>query len=413
MPILFIRLWVRSRRYSAYRQRIKERFGYVKRFSLQDGSIWFHAVSLGESLAAIPLIKKTIEHYPNRPVVITNMTPTGSEQIRKVFAVEGQRQVYNCYLPYDIPHLMRRFFNRINPSVAIIMETELWPNALMQCKKRNIPVLLANARLSERSAKGYGYFGSMIREMLSQLNYVAVQAKADGERFVRLGLDKNKLVLTGSVKFDIEVPDAVLTQGKQLRNILGSQRPIWVAASTHEGEEEQVLESHKKLLINHPNALLILVPRHPDRFERVAELVKKLDFNCARRSLNHAITDQTSVYLGDTLGEMLLFFAASDIAFMGGSFVPTGGHNMLEPAALAKPVLTGPHVFNFLQIASQLETVGALAKVTNSDDLSDKLVALFHQPDVAEKMGCYGLEVLELNRGSVNKQFELIKKLLN
>ena len=412
MPILFIRLWLRAKAYPAYGQRLKERLGYVKDFSSAEKTIWFHAVSLGESLAAIPLIEKTLKHFSDKQVVITNMTPTGSEQIQKVF--HHHPRVYNCYLPYDIPHLMHRFIRRTHPAVAILMETELWPNALAQCNKRHIPVLLANARLSARSAKGYAYFGSVMREMLSQLRYVAVQAKADGERFVQLGLDRSKLVLTGNIKFDIEVTDEVLEQGRLLRKILGGlSRPIWIAASTHEGEEQQVLVAHKQLLQQFPNALLFLVPRHPDRFNKVAALVAQSGFSYIRRSQGGAVSDQTTVYLGDTLGEMLAFFAASDIAFMGGSLVSTGGHNMLEPAALAKPVLTGTHVFNFSQIASQLEQAGGLAFVQNDEMLASKLLLLFREKEIAESMGANGLEVLNTNRGALDKQFALIKQLVS
>lgn len=408
MPILLMRLWVRSRTYPAYGQRLLERLGYVRQFSTQDQCIWFHAVSLGESLTAIPLIKKAIEHYPNRQIVVTNMTPTGSEQIRKAFTPE---QVYNCYLPYDVPHLMRRFFCRIKPTVAILLETELWPNVLSQCKKRRIPVLLTNARLSARSAKGYAYFGSVMRKMLSQLSYVAAQAQADGDRFLKLGLDQEKLRITGSVKFDLDISENIIQKGKQLREQLGVNRPVWIAASTHEGEEEYILKTHQQLLEKFPQALLVLVPRHPDRFEKVAQLIKQEKFSSARRSVGDEIDAQTQVYLGDTLGEMLVYFAASDIAFMGGSFVSTGGHNMLEPAALSKPVLSGPHVFNFAQIAAQLEQAGALEIVDSSEMLTQKLSELFHQPDLAQKMGVHGLEVLNANRGAADKQFDLIKQM--
>lgn len=402
IPFLLIRLWVKSCRYKAYRCRWKERLGYV--VHQPQGSIWFHAVSLGESIASIPLITRIMNENPGVRVVVTNMTPTGSEQIQKVFGDE----VYNCYLPYDIPHFMKRFFKRIQPRAAILMETELWPNALTQCARRKIPVILANARLSQRSAAGYRRFSGLVKQMLAQLTLVLAQTKDDGDRFVSLGLPKDRLRITGSMKFDLNVAEEVIEKGAALRKKIGA-RLVWIAGSTHDSEEELMLRVHRRLLETIPNLLLILVPRHPNRFDKVADLVSQVGCTMARRSLQQSIGDHVSVYLGDTLGEMLLLFAASDVAFVGGSFTSTGGHNVLEPAALSKPILVGPTYHNFLQITEKLEEMNALKICETEQVFQQELLRLLKDKVLRDKMGSQALAVVDENKGSLQKQFELIQ----
>lgn len=407
MPILFFRLWWRSRGVPARWNRWQERCGYSP---ILKGCIWIHAVSLGETIAAAPLIKKIIEHYPNTPILVTNMTLTGSEQVNKQFG----DKVINAYIPFDMPLFVRRFFERSNPKIAIIMETELWPNLFRQCELRKIPLVVTNARLSQKSATGYQrYFASLMHWMMSCVTVLACQAKADGERFLRLGLAKEKLCVTGNIKFDIKVSPETLQKGKELKTHIGHERLVWVAASTHDTEEKLVLNAHKLLLEKNPTALLILVPRHPERFDTVAEILQADHWKFSRRSLNQAITPETQVYLSDTLGEMMTIFAACDIAVVAGSFKPIGGHNVLEPAALAKPVVSGPITHNFVQAVDLLKEANAIEIVeNNAESLAKTLCALATDEQLRNQMGARALEVVEANRGALDKQFNLINKQL-
>lgn len=407
MPILFFRLWWRSRGVPARWERWQERCGYTP---MLKECIWIHAVSLGETLAALPLIKKIVAHYPNIPVLVTNMTLTGSEQVRKQLG----DQVQNAYIPFDMPHFVKRFFDRTHPKIAIIMETELWPNLFRQCELRNIPLLVMNARLSQKSANGYQrFFKSLMHWMMRCVTVLACQAKADGDRFIQLGLPREKLVITGNVKFDITVSPETLQKGKALKEQIGENRIIWVAASTHESEEKLMLNAHKILLEKNPTALLILVPRHPERFDTVAELLKTDHWTFSRRSLHEEITSETQVYLSDTLGEMMTIFSAGDIAVVAGSFKPIGGHNVLEPAALAKPVISGPIVHNFTQAVDLLKEANAIEIVeNNAESLAEMLCVLAADERKRHEMGAHALEVIEENRGALEKQFALIDKIL-
>lgn len=407
IPFLFFRLWWRSRQVATRWNRWQERCGYSP---LLKECIWVHAVSLGETIAAIPLIKKIIEHYPNTPILVTNMTLTGSDQVTKQLG----DKVINAYVPFDTPFFVRRFFDRSNPKIAIIMETELWPNIFRQCELKKIPLVVINARLSQKSADGYQrFFKSLMHWMMSCVTVLACQAKADGERFLRLGLAKEKLFITGNVKFDITLSSEILQKGKNLKEHIGRDRIVWVAASTHESEETLMLNAHKILLEKTPKALLILVPRHPERFDAVAELLQTDQWKLARRSLNQAITPETHVYLSDTLGEMMTIFAACDIAVVAGSFKPIGGHNVLEPAALAKPIISGPVVHNFTQAVDLLKEAHAIKIVgNNSESLAESLFTLATDESLRNEMGARALEVVETNRGALEKQFALIDKIL-
>jgi 3-deoxy-D-manno-octulosonic-acid transferase len=407
MPILFFRLWWRSRDVPTRWERWQERCGYSP--LLQD-CIWIHAVSLGETLAALPLIKKIMAHYPNTPILVTNMTLTGSEQVRKQLG----DKVHNVYIPFDMPHFVKRFFDRVNPKIAIIIETELWPNLFYQCALRNIPIVVTNARLSEKSAKGYQRFlGQMMRWMMRCVTVLACQAESDGERFIRLGLAREKLFVTGNVKFDITISDEQRQKSHTLKDEISHERLVWVAASTHESEEKLVLNAHKILLEKFPHALLILVPRHPERFETVAELLHHDGWRFSRRSLYQAITQEIQVYLADTLGEMMVFFSACDIALVAGSFKPIGGHNVLEPAALGKPVISGPIVHNFLQAVNLLQAEDAIDIVeNNAESLARTLCLLASNSQLRDSKGQHALKVVEANRGALEKQFRLIDKIL-
>ncbi|OJT52243.1 lipid IV(A) 3-deoxy-D-manno-octulosonic acid transferase [Pseudomonas moraviensis] len=411
LPLVAIRLWLRARKAPAYAKRIGERFT-LGMPTLQPGGIWVHAVSVGESIAAAPMIRALLERYPALPITVTCMTPTGSERIQALFANESRIQ--HCYLPYDLPCAAARFLDRVQPKLAVIMETELWPNHIHQCAKRGIPVALANGRLSQRSAKGYGRFSKLTAPMLAEMSLLAVQTEAEAQRFRDLGARSETVDVTGSIKFDLTIDPQLLQRAADLRSQWQAQdRPLWIAASTHEGEDEVVLDAHRRLLANHPDALLILVPRHPERFNSVFDLCQREGFATVRRSTGANVDAQTSVLLGDTMGELLFLYALADSAFVGGSLVPNGGHNLLEPAALAKPVLSGPHLFNFLDIAAQLREAGALAEVDDAEGLAVEVQRLFELPRDAQRMAEAGLAVMRRNQGALQRLLDGLARLIH
>jgi len=400
LPLVALRLFLRARKAPAYGQRIGERFA-LGLPAMQQGGIWVHAVSVGESIAAAPMVRALLKAYPDPPITLTCMTPTGSERIRAMFADEPR--VQHCYLPYDLPWAAGRFLDHVRPRLGIIMETELWPNHIHQCAKRGIPVALANARLSERSARGYGRFAGLTRPMLAEMNLIAVQTEVEAERFRSLGARPECVQVTGSIKFDLKLDAQLLPRARQLREQWqAEQRPVWIAASTHEGEDALVLEAHRQLLEVHGDALLILVPRHPERFNAVHELCRE-QFATVRRSSGDAVDGQTRVLLGDTMGELLFLYALADIAFVGGSLVATGGHNPLEPAALALPVIMGPHVFNFLEISAMLRDAGALQAVDDAEGLAAAVRRLVELPQDARRMGEAGRAVMQANQGALQR----------
>lgn len=405
LPFIFVRLVLRSIRLPAYRQRLGERLGFYP-FKLQ-GCIWVHAVSVGETLAAIPLIKTLKALYPNETLLVTSMTPTGAERVK---AALGD-SVQHAYLPYDLPGAVKRFVKAMQPRIAIIMETELWPNLLAACHKQRIPICLVNARLSAKSAKGYARIGTLTHNMLNNLTAIAAHGEIDAQRFITLGANKNKVVVTGNLKFDLELPQNLAEKSAVLRSQLGDQRFVWIAASTHEGEETMILAAHQQLRATHANALLILVPRHPDRFDSIATLCAQ-SFDTVRRSLNIPCSAETAVYLGDTMGELLLMYGAADVTFVGGSLIPRGGHNMLEPAALQKVILTGPHLFNFAEISDKFLQTQAMIKVNDANELATQLIFFAENQHARAEMGVRALQVVSANRGALAKQIAVIQEAL-
>jgi len=374
------------------------------------GGIWLHAVSVGEAIAAAPLVRALLARHPGLPITVTCMTPTGSARIQALF---GNR-VQHCYLPYDLPGCVRRFLHHVQPALAIIMETELWPNYLHQCSQRGIPVVLANARLSERSARGYARFPRLTRPMFASLAWIAVQSEAEAARFRALGARAERTSVTGSIKYDLHPDPAIPARAAALREQWSfTARPVWIAASTHAGEDEIALAAHRQILAQRPDALLILVPRHPERFDPVWQLCRTQGFDAIRRSDECAVTTQTQVLVGDTMGELLFYYALADVAFVGGSLIPRGGHNLLEPAALGKPVLSGPHVFNFLDIAQRLRDAGALVDVSDAQTLSTALLSLWADPTRARAMRAAGLDVLAANQGALARLLDGVEKLLD
>ncbi len=404
LPFLFIRLLWRSIRIPGYRKNWGERLGFCPhRF---QECIWIHVVSVGETIAAQPLIKAVIQEYPDIPVLLTNMTPTGAARVKAIFG----NSAFQTFIPYDLPDANARFLKRVRPKIAVIFETELWPNLFAACKKRDIPVLIMNARLSEKSAKGYQSILKVTQQMFQAISHLAAQAPQDAERFLRLGFPKDRLSVTGNIKFDLEIP---ALDAQALREALGVDRPVWIAASTHPGEEEIIFRAHQLIKEKYPQALLILAPRHPDRASAIGAIAKNHGFSFVRRSLNETCLSNTDIYLADTLGELLLMYAAADVAFVGGSLVAVGGHNLMEPAVLAKSILSGPTLFNFYQVSQLLLDGEALLIVNNSGEIAEKVLRCFSEDTFSKKLGENAFQVVMQNRGALQKQFDLIKMFLN
>jgi len=407
VPLMLLRLLWRSLSAPGYRRRIGERFGRLPPLPTQGG-VWIHAVSVGEVQASAPLLQRLRLTHPRLPLLVTTTTPTGSSRLSELFG-EG---VMHVYAPYDIPVVVRRFLDATRPRLAIFIETEVWPNILLECQRRGIATLLANARLSERSARGYAQFGAFARETFGRLDRVAAQTERDARCFAALGVPEERLMVTGSIKFDVRLPPGLEEQAAVLKRIWGVDRPVWIAASTHEGEDEQVLVAHRKVLAILPKALLVLVPRHPERFSRVGQRILREGFSLVRRSEDRPCGAGVEVFLGDSMGELPMFFAAADVAFVGGSLVPHGGHNLLEPAALGVPVVTGPHLFNFTRIAEMLFAADAALRVESASTLAATVSAWLQDASARARIGDNGRRVVEQNRGALERLLGLIEALL-
>jgi len=390
----------------SYFDRLGQRFGFG--FPQLDRCIWIHAVSVGEVQASLPLIRVLRERFPNRAMLVTTVTPTGAARVK---AALGD-SVEHCYIPFEFPIAINNFFNAVNPTAALIMETEIWPNLYRGCGVREIPLILVSARISPRSISGYRRLLPLIRETLSHGIIIAAQSESDANRFLSLGASAMRTKVTGNIKFDVELPADITTEGEAFRNEFIGKRPTWIAASTHDGEEEKVLSAHRALLEKFPNLLLILVPRHPERFNEVRERVQRSGFEFVSRTERRVCEDSTSVLLGDTMGEVPLFYAASDIAFVGGSLVPIGGHNLLEPAAQALPVITGSHLFNAQDIADMFVDMNACRIVNDAAELADAVTDLLENPDKAAEMGLNSRTLLEQNRGALARLLVLVEPLL-
>ncbi|KTA80857.1 lipid IV(A) 3-deoxy-D-manno-octulosonic acid transferase [Aeromonas salmonicida] len=360
----------------------------------QEAPLWIHAVSVGETLAISPFIRALKAERPDLPILLTTTTRTGAEQAAKL----GDLVVHR-YAPLDYPWAVAAFLKCIKPRALWVMETELWPNWLAACEARHLPVTIINARLSERSCQRYARFQGAFDTLSRPLTHLLCQHQDDAERFARLGIGRERLAVTGSIKFDIQLGDEVQARGHALRQQLGQSRPVWIAASTHQGEDEQVLAAFDLVLQRHPRALLILVPRHPERFDRVAELCAP--YGCVRRTGGAPIRETDKVYLGDTMGELPLMLAAADVAFVGGSLVKIGGHNLLEPAALGKPCLTGPAYFNFSDITRQLVAQGGAALVADAAALGEKVSELLADEGERRQMGEQARAVVLRNQGAL------------
>jgi 3-deoxy-D-manno-octulosonic-acid transferase len=389
-----------------YRDRLGHRFGFG--FPKLERCLWVHAVSVGEVQAAVPLIRALATRFPDRQLLVTTVTPTGAARVRSLFG----DTVEHAYIPFEFPHAVNAFFRRFNPEAALIMETEIWPNLYRGCGVRNIPLILVSARISPKSVPGYRKLLPLISDTLSHGIIIASQSQPDAERFLALGANPERTRVMGNIKFDIEPDPVTLARGREERARLFGERPVWIAASTHEGEEELVLGVHETLRERHPELLLVLVPRHPERFPAVRDMTEKRGLDVVARTEGRPAGD-AAVFLCDTMGEVPLFYAASDIAFVAGSLVPIGGHNLLEPAALGVPVITGPHNFNAQDIADLFLDFGACRRVSGTDELADTIDELLNKPREAEQLGRAGQALLEQNRGALARLLVLLEPLLD
>ncbi len=406
-PLLVLRLLLRGLRSRPYHRRWPERFGFFDPPGFV-GSLWVHAVSVGEVNAAEPLIKALQRSYANAPLVITTVTPTGAARVQQLFG----DSVFHVYLPYDLPFAVRRFMKRIRPRLALIVETEIWPNLYFACRRRGIPLMIVNARLSARSMRGYKPLRSLVSSALHCVDLIAAQSRIDAARYRLLGVDPRKVVVSGNMKFDMPIPEGAVAEGAAMRAHWGARRPVWIAASTHEGEELPVLEAHLKVLQRLPDALLLLAPRHPERFRLVEHAVRSLGFKAATRSADGIPSAMHQVCVIDAMGQLMPFFAASDVAFVGGSLVPIGGHNVLEPAALSIPVLVGPHTFNFEEITRTLIEQGGAERVSDAGRLGPDVLRLLLDSAGRARLGEAAQQVFERERGAVQRVMRMIDGLL-
>jgi 3-deoxy-D-manno-octulosonic-acid transferase len=410
VPLLVLRMLWRSRRAVAYRQRLPERFGlFSPRPDLDRPAIWVHAVSVGETVAAAPLVESLLQQYPAHRLVITTTTPTGSERVRALF---GDR-VFHVYLPWDLPGSMSRFIARTNPDLLLIMETELWPNMLHYSRAAGCRIMLVNARMSERSARGYSRVAGLTRSMLQQLDVAACQTSTDGERLLTMGLAPPALAPTGSIKFDLVLDDELRRQVTSLRQAVSDQgRPVVVAASTHAGEEALILDAYRDVREALGECLLVLVPRHPERFDEATALCQREGWQVVRHSAGTHSGADHDILLGDTMGELLLLLGCASVAVIGGSLIPHGGHNPLEAAAWGVPVVAGPHMANFADVSRRLVAAGAMLQLEEGAGLAPCLIELLEDPARRNSMGAAGQQVLADNRGATARVMALVAEQL-
>lgn len=396
-------LW-RGRKQSEYLQHIGERFGFYPARSSKP-VIWLHTVSVGETRAAASLVGALQSQFPHHQILLTHTTPTGRAASEQLFG----DQVLRVYLPYDYPFAVKLFLQHFQPQIGILLETEIWSNLIHQCRIRSLPLLLLNARLSEKSARGYARFAKLTRSALSELTGIAAQTPEDARRLTELGA--RNVQIMGNLKYDIAPPAAMLTLGQQLRAQFGQHRKIFLAASTREGEESLILAAIKNFDL--PDLLIVLVPRHPQRFADVEKLLQQLNLSYQKRSDQQAIAVQTKVVLGDSMGEMFAYYAACDVAFIGGSLLPFGGQNLIEASAVGRPVLIGPYTYNFEQATELALAAGAALRIENANELQQKIQELFGQPQRLAKMGSAGLQFVKSNTGATEKALNLIQQQLN
>ena len=413
VPFILLRLYLRSLKSPGYRQCIAERFGgftLPANVDIKKSTIWIHAVSVGEIMAASPLVRGLLNQDSGTQIVVSCMTPTGSVRSRVLFG----NSVIHSYMPYDLPGSLTRFIKKLNPNMLILMETELWPNTVHYCHSSSVKIILANARLSEKSAANYRKIASLTKGMLRKIDFIAAQTDADAIRLIDLGANPERVEVTGSLKFIVDVNKAAEHEDEVFERISLSGRPILIAASTRLGEEEKILYAFKKCLESSAELLLIIVPRHPERFDEVTNLCEKSNFSVQRRSTTtasfHSSDEPIQILIGDSMGEMLSYYRLAKIAFVGGSLVDTGCQNVLEPAALGIPIVVGPSQFNFATICKLLEEAGALVTVQNEDELAMQVQLLMANPEKQKLMADQGLAVVKRNQNALPALLDIIKK---
>ena len=409
VPFVLLRLFFLGLKNPAYRTRWQERFGFFSWENINKPVLWIHAVSVGEVNAATPIIGRLLEQYSHYQILVTTVTPTGAYTIKQHFG----KDVHHLYLPYDLPFSVKRFVKIIRPSLLITMETEIWPNLYDACYRSDIPVLIINARLSEKSSKGYRLVTELMKQTLMKVNVIAAQTQKDADRFISFGADQDKVRVAGNLKFDITIPHSISEQAESLKRYFSVNRPVWIAASTQEGEEEVILKAHEMVLKKHPDAILILAPRHPERVNKIVSLCDTAGMKYVNRTDQRSFSREFNVYILDTLGELQLHYAAAQIAFVGGSLVNTGGQNMMEPASLGLPVISGPYTYNFTEITELLSEQDALITVFNEKELANEICKLLSDANRRHNIGEKGRQVIESNKGNINRLMEIIEPYLS
>lgn len=406
-PLVLLIMWQRGMKQPDYRKRLAERYACYNGLSAPEPQgIVIHAASVGEVIAATPLIKAIQAQYPTLPITVTTVTPTGSARVKAAFG----HSVSHFYLPYDLPDAVNRFLAFVKPKLFIVIETELWPNLIHQIHKKQIPFVIANARLSPRSVKRYGWIKPHLQKMLAEISLILAQDSVSAERYISLGFDAKHLINTGNLKFDLEINERLRKQVRETEQALNlTARPVWIAGSTHEGEEKMLLEAHQRLLEKHPELVLILVPRHPERFHQVEELIKSLKIPYQLRTQKQPLEADTQVLLGNTMGEMMLLYGLAQIAFVGGSLVKHGGHNPLEPIAFELPVISGIHTFNFPEVFEKLRTVNGVIEIRSSvESIVEAVNYLLEHPELCRRISQAGYDVLKENQGALKRHLALL-----
>ena len=404
-PFVLLYFVLRGVRNQSYFSRWSERFGFLKDTVPQEG-VLLHAASVGEVNAASPLIRALLKTHPELPLTVTTLTPTGSDRLRHEFG----DKVFNSFIPIDLPWAVSRFLHRLKPRLIIIIETEIWPNLYLHAKTENIPLIMVNARLSARSSNRLGLLSGFTETVLETVSWVGAQTADDAQRLIDCGAKAERTCMTGNLKFDLDIPDGLQEKGRELRSRWSSQRPVLVAGSTHEADENVLLPAFIELLKTLPDALLILVPRHPERFSRVIQAAKDVGLATEFRSQREMCSEGAQCFVIDTLGELLTYYACADVAFVGGSIGDQGGHNALEPAALGIPVLLGPNMDNAREIADQLLTCNAARQVTNPAELQQAAELILNDAGLRKQMGQNALALVESNKGALNTSLQAINK---
>ncbi len=407
LPFVLLRLYWRGFKAPQYRKRWAERLAiYHQKYP--NNVIWIHAVSVGEAEAVFPLIKRLQQNYPVDQFLVTTTTPTGSARVK---AVMGDK-VTHVYLPYDLPFVVKRFLAIFKPKVAIVMEKEIWPNLYAQCAKKSIPLMIINARLSANSAKGYKKIPALVKPALANVCFIATQTEEDEQRFIEIGAETNKVGTLGNIKFDLQQDDALIKQASNIKNNLFADRFVWLIASTHEGEEDIFFQIYPQLKKQIPELLLMLVPRHPERFKLVAELANKYKFNTCLRSSEQQCSADTDVYIADTMGELKLLYGTADICFVGGSMVPVGGHNILEPAIMNVPIIFGPHMLNFKEIANAVLQLNAAIQCEDKEQIIKTVIHLHNKPAYRDELITKANAFVKNNQGATARTAKLISNIL-